>query len=426
MTVEAPETAEDPGTAGAPVTAAALPGSFSPAERLGRIKPSPSTAAAARVRELKAEGRRIFDLTVGEPDFDTPDHIKQAAVRAIEAGETKYTPVNGTPELREAIRGSLQRTSGITYSDAELTVGGGGKQVIFLAFMASLSAGDEVLIPSPYWVSYPDMVRANEGEPVILQTDAAAGYKVTPAQFEAAITPRTAWLVLNSPGNPSGVIYTREELAALAEVLRRHSHVSVLSDEIYSEISFTGEPAPSLAAVAPDLRHRVLVVNGVSKSYAMTGWRLGYAAGDPVLVKAINTLQSQTSSCPSSISQAAAAAALSGPQDFVRESVAVYRERRDAAVAGFSAIDGLDPVVPDGAFYLYVDCCALIGRTTPDGKALENDQDVTLYLLDEAGVAVIQGSAYGHSPYFRISFATDLGTITDAIAAVGEAVARLA
>ncbi len=399
--------------------------SFRAAERLGRISPSPSTAAAARVRELKAAGRRILDLTVGEPDFDTPDHVKQAAIAAIEAGETKYTPVNGTPRLREAIRGSLRRTHGIEYSDAEITVGGGGKQVIFLALMATLDAGDEVLIPAPYWVSYPDMVRANEGTPVIVETREAAGYKVTAAELEAAITDRTTWLILNSPGNPSGAIYTETELAALADVLRRHPQVSVLSDEIYSEISFTGAPAPSLAAVAPDLRHRVLVVSGVSKSYAMTGWRLGYAAGDPALIGAINTLQSQTSSCPSSISQAAAAAALEGPQDFIAETVPVYRERRDAAVAGLSRIEGLTPLAPDGAFYLYVDCAGMIGRTTPDGRVLQGDQDVTLYLLDSVGVAVIQGSAYGQSPFFRISFATDLDTITAAVSAIGDAVAAL-
>ncbi|MDP3952948.1 aminotransferase class I/II-fold pyridoxal phosphate-dependent enzyme, partial [Microbacterium sp.] len=238
--------------------------SFRGAQRLGRIKPSPSTAAAARVRELKTEGRRILDLTVGEPDFDTPEHIKQAAIVAIQAGETKYTPVNGTPRLRQAIRGSLQRTHGIEYSDAEITVGGGGKQVIFLALMATVDAADEVLIPAPYWVSYPDMVRANDGTPVIVPTSADAGYKLTAEGLESAITDRTTWLILNSPGNPSGAIYTPEELEALAEVLRRHPAVSVLSDEIYSEISFTGSPAPSLAAVAPDLRHRVLVVSGVS------------------------------------------------------------------------------------------------------------------------------------------------------------------
>ena len=399
--------------------------SFRAAERLGRIKPSPSTAAAARVRELKSQGRRILDLTVGEPDFDTPEHIKQAAIAAIDAGETKYTPVNGTPRLRQAIRGSLLRTHGIEYSDAEITVGGGGKQVIFLALMATVDAGDEVLIPAPYWVSYPDMVRANEGTPVIVETSARNGYKISAAELESAITDRTTWLILNSPGNPSGAIHTEDELSALADVLRRHPHVSVLSDEIYSEISFGGAPAPSLAAVAPDLRHRVLVVSGVSKSYAMTGWRLGYAVGDPALVGAINTLQSQTSSCPSSISQAAAAAALEGPQDFISESVPVYRARRDAAVAGLQGIDGVMPLVPDGAFYLYVDCAGLIGRTTVDGTVLEDDQDVTLYLLDHAGVAVIQGSAYGRSPFFRISFATDLDTIDAAVAEIAAAVEAL-
>ncbi|WP_456286888.1 aspartate transaminase [Microbacterium sp. JZ70] len=404
---------------------AAAASSFRAAARLERIKPSPSTAAAARVRALKAEGRRILDLTVGEPDFDTPEHVKQAAIAAIEAGETKYTAVNGTPRLREAIRGSLRRTHGIEYADAEITVGGGGKQVIFLALMATLDAGDEVLIPAPYWVSYPDMVRANDGTPVIVPTSAEDGYKLTADALESAITARTTWVILNSPGNPSGAIYTEQELAALADVLRRHPAVSVLSDEIYSEISFTGAPAPSLAAVAPDLRHRVLVVSGVSKSYAMTGWRLGYAAGDPALIGAINTLQSQTSSCPSSISQAAAAAALEGPQDFIADSVPRYAERRDAAVAGIGAIDGLLPVVPDGAFYLYVDCAGIIGRTAPDGRILSDDQDVTLYLLDRAGVAVIQGSAYGQSPFFRISFATDLRTIAEAVEGIAEAVQAL-
>ena len=399
--------------------------SFRAAERIGRIQPSPSTAAAARVRELKAEGRRILDLTVGEPDFDTPDHIKRAAIAAIEAGETKYTPVNGTPRLREAIRGSLRRTHGIEYSDAEITVGGGGKQVIFLALMATVGAGDEVLVPAPYWVSYPDMVRANEGTPVVVPTTAETGYKLTAAALEAAIGERTTWLILNSPGNPSGAVYSADELTALAEVLRRYPRVSVLSDEIYSEISYTGSPALSLAAVAPDLRHRVLVVSGVSKSYAMTGWRLGYAAGDPALIRAINTPQSQTSSCPSSISQAAAAAALDGPQDFIAETVPVYAARRDAAVAGLGAIDGLSPLVPDGAFYVYVDCAGLIGKRTEAGRTLADDQDVTLYLLDRAGVAVIQGSAYGQSPFFRISFATDLETIRSAIDAIADAVGAL-
>lgn len=398
---------------------------FVGSDLLARIKPSASTTAAQRVRELKAQGRMIFDLTVGEPDFDTPEHVKSAAVEAIWAGETKYTPVNGTVQLRAAIRAHSLRTLGVEYSDAEITVGGGGKQVIFLALMATLNVDDEVLIPAPYWVSYPDMVRANGGTAVILPTAAADRYKLTPGALRSAITPRTRWLILNTPGNPTGAVYSRDELEGLARVLRDHPHVMVLSDEIYSAIVFAGENATSLVEVAPDLKHRVLVVNGVSKSYAMTGWRLGYATGHPQLISAINTLQSQTSSCPSSISQAAAVAALSGPQDFIAQTVAVYKERRDAAVSRIGVIDGLTPVVPDGAFYLYVDCSGLIGRRTSSGRTLDNDQDVTLYLLDEAGVAVIQGSAYGESPFFRISFATDLDTIVAATEAIATAVAHL-
>jgi aspartate aminotransferase len=398
---------------------------FTPSARVRRIRPSPSTAAAARVRELKAEGRRIHDLTVGEPDFDTPDHVKAAAVRAIEAGETKYTAVNGTVPLRQAIRARLERTTGHRYEDREITVGGGGKQVIFLAFMASLDPGDEVIVPAPYWVSYPDMVRANDGEPVIVETSRADGHKLTPAQLEAAITDRTRWVVLNSPGNPSGLVYSAEELMALGEVLARHPRVLVLTDEIYDEIYYGPEAPASFTRLLPQLRDRHLLVNGVSKSYAMTGWRLGYAAGEAGIIAAINLLQSQTSSCPSSISQAAAAQALEGEQDSVRERVAVYRERRDLAIALLRDIPGLDPLVPDGAFYIYVDCTGLIGRRTPDGKTLQDDQDVTLFLLEAAGVAVIQGSAYGTSPFFRMSFATDSETIEAGLGAVREAVQSL-
>ncbi|MFB7892508.1 aspartate transaminase [Microbacterium sp. NPDC056044] len=407
------------------MSVAASTSAFRPAARLQRIKPSPSTLAAQRVRELKASGRSILDLTVGEPDFDTPQHVKDAAVAAIAAGETKYTPVNGTPALRQAIREHALRTLGVEYPDAEITVGGGGKQVIFLALMASVDEGDEVIVPAPYWVSYPDMVRANGGVPVIVETTADAGYKITPDALRAAITPRTRWLILNTPGNPTGVVYTEAELAALAEVVAENPGLLVMSDEIYSEISYTSARAASLVQVAPHLKNQVLVVNGVSKSYAMTGWRLGYALGDPALVAAINTLQSQTSSCPSSISQAAAAAALSGPQDFVAETVAEYRRRRDVAVARLAAIDGLSPLTPDGAFYVYVDCSGLIGRRTAAGAVLADDQDVTLHLLEDAGVAVIQGSAYGQSPFFRISIATDLGTIEAAADAIADAVARL-
>lgn len=398
---------------------------FEPAARVQRIKESPSSAAAARVRELKAQGRAILDLTVGEPDFDTPRNVKAAAITAIEAGQTKYTPVNGTVALREAIRERMLRTTGIRYEDAQITVGGGGKQVIYLTFTASLNEGDEVIIPAPYWVSYPDMVRANDGTPVILETRAEDRYKVTPDALRAAITPRTKWLVLNAPSNPTGVLYTREELEALGDVLAEAPHVRVLTDEIYDEIVFGDERAVGLAEAAPAIRDRVLTVNGVSKSYAMTGWRLGYAVGDPAVIKALNLLQSQTSSCPSSITQAAAVEALVGDQSFVAESVAVYRERRDRAVELLSAIDGLTPVSPDGAFYLFVDCSGLIGRRTADGTVLENDQDVTFFLLDVAGVAVIQGSAYGAAPFFRMSFATDLATIEASGAAIAKAVSQL-
>ncbi|MFK4761217.1 aspartate transaminase [Microbacterium sp. ZW T5_45] len=398
---------------------------FEPAARVQRIKESPSSAAAARVRELKAQGRAILDLTVGEPDFDTPRNVKAAAITAIEAGQTKYTPVNGTVALREAIRERMLRTTGIRYEDSQITVGGGGKQVIYLTFTASLNEGDEVIIPAPYWVSYPDMVRANDGTPVILETRAEDRYKVTPEALRSAITPRTKWVVLNAPSNPTGVLYTRGELEALGDVLAEAPHVRVLTDEIYDEIVFGDERAVGLAEAAPAIRDRVLTINGVSKSYAMTGWRLGYAVGDPAVIKALNLLQSQTSSCPSSITQAAAVEALVGDQSFVAESVAVYRERRDRAVALLGAIDGLTPISPDGAFYLFVDCSGLIGRRTAEGKVLENDQDVTFFLLDVAGVAVIQGSAYGAAPFFRMSFATDLATIEASGEAIAKAVSQL-
>ncbi|MHC6229455.1 aspartate transaminase [Arthrobacter sp. MMS24-T111] len=399
---------------------------FVPASRVTRIKSSPSVAAAARVRELKAEGRRILDLTVGEPDFDTPQHIKDAAVAAIDRGETKYTSVTGTPELQKAILQTLHRKTGQHYTAGEITIGGGGKQVIFTAFMATLDAGDEVVIPAPYWVSYPDMVLANEGTPVIVSCGEDTGFKLTPEALAGALTERTKWVILNTPSNPTGAVYSREELAGLAAVLKDHPGVYVLTDEIYDEIHFGEEPITGFVAVAPELKDRVLVTNGVSKAYAMTGWRLGYAGGPAPLVAAINKLQSQMSSCPSSISQAAAAAALTGDHAFVRESVEVYRERRDAAVSGLNAVNGLQCATPEGAFYAYVNCAGVIGKTTPDGRQISNDEDFTLYLLEAASVAVIQGSAYGLSPYFRISYATGLPVIEDAIAAIEKAVRALA
>ncbi|MDQ0798726.1 aspartate transaminase [Arthrobacter sp. SLBN-112] len=399
---------------------------FVPASRVTRIKSSPSVAAAARVRELKAEGRRILDLTVGEPDFDTPQHIKDAAVAAIDRGETKYTSVTGTPELQKAILQTLHRKTGQQYTAGEITIGGGGKQVIFTAFMATLDPGDEVVIPAPYWVSYPDMVLANEGTPVIVSCGEDTGFKLTPEALAGALTEHTKWVILNTPSNPTGAVYSREELAGLAAVLKDHPAVYVLTDEIYDEIHFGEEPITSLVAVAPELKDRVLVTNGVSKAYAMTGWRLGYAGGPGPLVAAINKLQSQMSSCPSSISQAAAAAALTGDQAFVRESVDVYRERRDAAITGLNAVKGLQCTTPDGAFYAYVNCAGVIGKTTPDGRQITSDEDFTLYLLEAASVAVIQGSAYGLSPYFRISYATGLPVIEESIAAIEKAVTALA
>lgn len=398
---------------------------FVPASRVSRIKSSASVAAAARVRELKAEGRRILDLTVGEPDFDTPAHIKAAAVEAISRGETKYTSVTGTPALQKAILQTLAQRTGLEYTPAEITIGGGAKQVIFTAFMATLDAGDEVIVPAPYWVSYPDMVLANDGTPVVVTCGEDVGFKLTPEALAGALTDRTKWVILNAPSNPTGAVYSPAELRALADVLAGFPHVSVLTDEIYDQIYFGDGKLTSLVEVAPELKDRVLAVNGVSKAYAMTGWRLGYAAGPAPVIAAINKLQSQISSCPSSVSQAAAVAALTGDQGFVRDSLEVYRKRRDAAVASLNAVDGLSCTTPEGAFYAYVNCAGVIGRTTPDGEVISDDQDFTLYLLEAASVAVIQGSAYGLGPYFRISYATSLDVIEESIAAIDKAVQAL-
>ncbi|PDS43832.1 aspartate aminotransferase [Rhizobium anhuiense] len=398
---------------------------FVPASRVSRIKVSPSTAAAARARELKAAGRDIVDLTVGEPDFDTPDNIKAAAHAAIDRGETKYTAVNGTPALRKAIIGDIKRRLGLSYADNEICVGGGAKQILFLALMASVENDAEVIIPAPYWVSYPDMVIANEGKPVIIECPQETGFKLTPEALEKAITPKTLWLVLNAPSNPTGAAYDRHELEALGEVLLRHPHVFVLSDDIYDQVWFKDEPMTTLVAAVPELKERVLLTNGVSKSYAMTGWRIGYAAGPAALIAAINKLQSQMSSCPSSVSQAAAAYALSSDQAFVAESVKVYKERRDYACARLNAVPGLSCLVPDGAFYLFPNCAGVIGRKTPEGKTIETDLDFVLYLLDGVGVAALQGAAYGVSPHFRLSIATSMETITQACDRIERAVAEL-
>jgi aspartate aminotransferase len=393
--------------------------------RVDRIRTSASLAAGARSRALIAEGRDIVDLTMGEPDFDTPAHIVDAAVAAMRRGETRYTSVNGTPALRAAIAASFEARYATTYAEDEITVGSGAKQLIFLALMATLDEGAEVVIPAPYWVSYPDMVLANDGHPVVVECPEADGFRLTAAALERAITPRTRWLILNAPGNPTGAIYPAAELHALAQVLLRHPQVLVLTDDIYGDIVFGDVPVVHLLEVEPRLRDRVLMVNGVSKSYAMTGWRLGFAAGPRRLVGAVNKLISQMTSCPSSISQAAAVAALTGDQSFVRESVVTYRQRRDRAVALLAAVPGLTCSAPDGAFYLFVGCRGMMGRTAPDGRTIATDEDMALYLLDSAGVATVHGGAYGLSPYVRLSFAVATATIEDACARIARACADL-
>jgi aspartate aminotransferase len=395
------------------------------ATRVERIRTSASLAAAARARELSAAGRDILDLTVGEPDFDTPRHIKDAAIAAIEAGQTKYTAVNGTPELRRAIIEHVRRRTGIGYGDAEVSVSGGAKQVIYLALAATVDRGAEVIIPAPYWVSYPDMVLANDGKPVIVPCPAADGFLLTPEALDDAIGPRTRWVMLNTPSNPTGAVYSAEQLRALADVLLSHPHVRILTDEIYDAIYFGPDKLRSLVSVEPGLADRTVVVNGVSKAYAMTGWRIGYAVGPAGLIAAVNKLQGQVSTCPSSISQAAAVAALEGDQSPVHDMVEAYRGRRDLTVELVRTVPGLTVVPPAGAFYLFPHCGGLLGQRTRDGKVLRTDEDVVLYLLDAAGVATVQGAAFGLSPHFRISFATSETVLTDAVARISVAVADL-
>lgn len=395
------------------------------ANRVTSIRVSPSVAAAQKVRDLKAQGREILNLTVGEPDFDTPEDIKQAGIQAINEGDTKYTAVNGTEALRKGVQHDFASRLGIECGLDQICVGGGAKQILFVAMMATVEEGTEVIVPAPYWVSYPDMVIANGGTPVIVECGEDVGFKLTPEALEAAITPKTRWVILNSPSNPTGAAYNGDELRALADVVKRHPHVLVMCDEIYDRIWYADFKTESILGVAPELADQALVVNGVSKSYAMTGWRIGYAVGPKFLIDAINKLQSQMSSCPSSISQAAAAAALTGPQDAVGKTVEVYKERRDRACALINDIPGLSCTLPDGAFYLYPSCAGVIGKTTPQGTKIESDLDFVLYLLEQAGVASVHGGAYGLEPYFRISTATSMDVIEAACAKIASAVASL-
>jgi aspartate aminotransferase len=395
------------------------------ASRVRRIKPSPSTSAADRANELRRQGKSIVNLVVGEPDFDTPLHIRQAAAEAMNKGATRYTLMAGTVELRQAIAAKLQRENGLQYGLDEIIATSGAKSAIYSAFSITLEPGDEVIIPAPYWVSYPDMVLACDGTPVTLACTEASGFKLTPAQLDAAITPRTRWLLINSPSNPTGASYAAAEYRALADVLARHPQVLVMTDDIYEHIRFDGQRTPHLLAAAPELRDRTLAVNGVSKTYAMTGWRIGYAAGPRDLIEALDKLLSQSTGNCCSISQAAAAAALNGDQSFVAESVAIYKQRRDRTLARINAIAGLSCRQPDGAFYLYVNCAGLIGKTMPQGKPLAEDGDVVMYLLESVGVALVAGTAYGLSPYFRLSIATSIEVLDEGCARIARAVAEL-
>lgn len=381
------------------------------AERIRRIKLSPSVAARTIIAELREQGRRVIDLTIGEPDFATPEPICRAAMEAIQQGDTKYPAAQGTVALRKAVRARFQQDYGHDYPVAQIIVSTGAKQVIYNALAASLNEGDEVIIPAPFWVSYPDMVLVNGGKPVIVSTEAAQSYKLTAEKLEAAITPRTKWLMLNSPSNPTGTLYTKEDLVALAEVLERHPHVWLMTDDIYARLNFTDTATCHLIQVAPQLVARTLLVNGVSKAYAMTGWRIGYGAGPQELIAAMAILQSQSTSGASSISQAAALAALTGDQSCVTEFTRVFKERRDEVMARLSVIEGLKIVKPEGAFYVFPDCTQLMGKKTPDGTVLQTDADFTQYLLRQAGVALIDGSAYGAPGTFRMSFAASIDDI---------------
>lgn len=395
------------------------------AQRIQQIKQSPSGAAADRALELKRQGSPVISLVVGEPDFDTPPHIRQAAWEAMEQGDTRYTHNSGTIALREAIAQKLQTENGVSYALNEIIVTHGAKGAVFLALGATLNKDDEVIIPAPYWVSYPDMVKLCEGKPVVVPCPESAGFKLTPEALESAITPRTRWLLINSPSNPTGACYTAEDYRALAQVLLRHPHVMVMTDEIYEHIRYGSLENPNIVAVEPQLRDRTLIVNGVSKSYAMTGWRIGFIAGPADLIKAIATMKSQTAGATCSISQAAAIAAYSGDQSVLAHNREIYAQRRDSAIQLINAIEGLSCLPPDGAFYLYINCAEVIGKRTASGTLLETDNDVVLYLLEKANVALVPGSAYGLSPYFRASIATSMQNIETGFSRIASALSAL-
>ena len=396
------------------------------ADRLLRIKPSPTIAMANKALMLKAEGKDVIGLAAGEPDFDTPLNIKEAAKRAIDRGDTKYTVVDGTMELKKAIAAKFRRENQLDYQPNQISVGTGGKQVLYNALTVSVNPGDEVIVPAPYWVSYPDIVNLCEGTPVAVTCPENNGFKLMPEDLDAAITPKTKWLILNSPSNPTGAAYTADELRALADVLLKHPHVWVLTDDMYEHLVYDDFKFATIAQVEPKLYPRTLTLNGMSKAYCMTGWRLGYAAGPVELIKAMGALQSQSTTNPSSISQAAGVEALNGPQDFIPKNNAVFKTRRDLVVGMLNEAAGIHCPVPEGAFYVYPSCAGALGKRTPNGKLIETDEDFVKYLLEAEGVAVVHGAAFGLAPHFRISYATSTEELRDACTRIERACRALA
>ena len=388
-------------------------------DSLKRIKPSPTIPVTTKARELKAAGKDVIGLGAGEPDFDTPDNIKEVAIKAIKEGDTKYTAVDGTPALKKAIAEKFKRENNLDYSIDQITVGAGGKNVIYNAMMATLNKGDEVIIPAPYWVSYPDVVLLAGAKPVIIECSEDQGFKLNPKNLENSITNKTKWLILNSPSNPTGASYSENEIKKLAEVLKKNSHVHILSDDIYEHISYEGFKFFTIAQI-PELKERVLTMNGVSKSYAMTGWRIGYAAGSKEIIKAIAKIQSQSTSNPSSVSQAAAVEALNGTQNFIIERSKAFQERRDFVVSELNKIDGINCLKPEGAFYVFPSCKDLLGKKDNKGNVLKTDNDFVQSMLENAGVAVVQGSAFGLDGFFRISYATSMENLKKALIKISD------
>ena len=395
------------------------------ADSLSRIKPSPTMAVTAKAAELRAAGKDVIGLGAGEPDFDTPDHIKEAAIKAIWAGETKYTKVDGTPAVKAAVIEKFARENGLTFTPDQITVNSGGKHTIYNAMMATLNPGDEVIVPAPYWVSYPDIVLLAGGTPVIVEAGIDTGFKMTPDALDAAITPKTKWLIFNSPSNPTGAAYTEDEVKALGAVLEKHPHVWVFADDIYEHVIYEGFTFKTMAEAVPSIAERVLTMNGVAKAYAMTGWRIGYAGGDAALIKAMAKVQSQSTSNPCSISQAATVAALTGPQDFLAERAAVFQGRRDLVVDMLNAAEGITCPTPEGEFYVYPSVAGCVGKTTPGGTRIASDLDFVTYLLEDFGVAAVHGEAFGLSPHFRVSYATSTQALTEACTRIQEACAKL-